>query len=586
MNRPYQGKALDGAHARWQAGVYRQLHVMATGTGKTHCFAQLPKVFANDLPGKMLVLAHREELIDQAIAKIQAENPLKRIDKEKAAHVADPSRADIVVASVASLNNRLLKYDWNQFDKFVIDEAHHSTADSYMKILNDARMFDLELPGRPGEINKRLLTGWTATPQRGDGEALAKVYQEIVTVYTIREAIEDGWLVDVRGFRVRTDTSLDAVKVTAGDFNQGQLADAVNTPERNMQAYKAWMKLAEDRQTIGFCVDIQHAQDMAALFRKHDVLAEAIWGDDPDRKKKLDLFRAGEIEVLFNCDILTEGFDMWQVECILNLGPTKSPVKYVQRVGRGTRLEAEIGNLLDARRGHDHLTPGYPQPYPFKTDCIVIDLVDNCTRNSLITLPTLMGLPNSMDLQGKSMVWAVKQIEEAQEQFPHLDLTGVPSIDGLKSWIQEVNLFDVVFRKEVEEGSELSWHATADGGYVLLLPSREEFVNGERTKVRESVTIKQNLLDKFEIATVLDGKKHKGYRETLADAFKAADALVMSKRSQSFRLVKQKQEWHNEPATDAQRKTLKKFMKGKQIPVDLNKGKASRLISAYIAGKN
>lgn len=574
MNRPYQGKALDNSIARWDAGIYRQLHVMATGTGKTHCFAQLPKVFESRLPGKMLVLAHREELIDQAIAKIQAENPLKRIDKEKAQHVADPSQADIVVASVASMKNRLLKYDWTLFDKFVIDEAHHSTADSYMEILNDARMFDQELPGHPGVANTRLLTGWTATPQRGDGEALAKVYEEIVNVYTIRDAIEDGWLVDVRGYRVRTDTSLDAVKSNHGDFAAGSLEDAINTPERNAAIYKAWLRLAEDRQTIGFCVTIKHAQDLAELFLHHNVQAAAVWGDDPLRAYKLKQFSEGHIEVIFNVDVLTEGYDEWKVECILNCSPSKSPVKYTQRIGRGTRLQPEYGNLVEARTGYNHLTPGYPpKSYPWKQDCIVIDMVDNYMRNSLITLPTLMGLPNTTDLQGKSMLWAVKQLEEVQKEFPHLDLTAAPDITNLQQYITEVNLFDVVFKPEVEENSTLSWHTAATGGYVLLLPQKE------------SITIRQNMLDKFEIRTVIDGKKYAGERASLAEAFKAADSLILKLRSSEFRLVKREQAWHNDPATPAQIKNIKKFLKGKQIPEDLNKGKASRLLSAYFAGK-
>lgn len=570
MNRPYQQKALDGSVAKWKAGVHRQLHVMATGTGKTHCFAQLPKIFQPYLPGKMLVLAHREELIDQAIAKLQFENPLARIDKEKAEHVADPSQADIVVASVASMKNRLLKYDWNLFDKFVIDEAHHSTADSYVEVLKDAGLINpIDVSNEWKPTRPYLLTGWTATPQRGDGEALAKVYAEIVTVYTIREAIEDGWLVDVKGYRVRTDTSLDDVRTTAGDFNQRQLADTVDTPERNLQAYKAWMKLAQDRQTIGFCVSIEHAQHLAELFRKHDIYAEAIWGDDPDRKKKLDLFREGGIEVLFNCDILTEGFDMWQVECILNLAPTKSPVKYVQRVGRGTRLQEGYGNLNNYLKGKKEallLEEGV------KRDCIVIDLVDNCTRNSLITLPTLMGLPNTTDLQGKSMLWAVKQLEDAQREFPHVDFSKLPDLDKLQQYIEEVSLFDPVFPEETAP-STLSWHGSATGGYTLVLPDKDY------------IRIKQNLLDEFELEGYVKEKKYKGVRATLAEALSIADCLVQRVMPDVLRVVKKDQAWHNEPATEAQIKTLKKFYKGKQIPVDLNKGKASRLISVYIAGK-
>jgi hypothetical protein len=184
-----------------------------------------------------------------------------------------------------------------------------------------------------------------------------------------------------------------------------------------------------------------------------------------------------------------------------------------------------------------------------------------------------MGLPNSMDLQGKSMVWAVKQIEEAQEQFPHLDLTALPAIGDIKQYIEEVSLFDPVFQPEVESSSELSWHRAPNGGYVLLLPEKE------------SITIRQNLLDKWEIRTRLDGRNHAGQRDSIEEAFRAADSLILTKRAQAFRLVKQKQSWHADPATPGQLKTLKKFYKGKQIPLNINKGRASRLISAYLAGK-
>jgi superfamily II DNA or RNA helicase len=192
-NRPYQEKALSASKRDWSSGQREQLFVMATGTGKTHTFAQLPYIYEKELPGQMLVLAHREELLDQAIAKIRAENPHKRVDKEKAAHVADPYQADIIVASVASMTEkRMLKYNWTKVDKIVIDEAHHSTAPSYLRVL-DTSGFAL-----PYRVDPRILTGWTATPNRGDGSALATVYKKLSYTYTIRDAIEDGWLVDIR----------------------------------------------------------------------------------------------------------------------------------------------------------------------------------------------------------------------------------------------------------------------------------------------------------------------------------------------------------------------------------------------------
>ena len=569
MNRPYQDKALKASKKDWEAFQSRQLFVMATGTGKTHTFAQLPRLYKAELPGQMLVLAHREELINQAIQKIRAESPVLRVDKEKAEHQADPSVADVVVASVASMTEkRMLKYNWTSVDKIVIDEAHHSTAPSYGNVLDRAGYNG----GIDAHLDRRLLTGWTATPNRGDGEALATVYKKLSYTYTIRDAIEDGWLVDIRGYRVRTDTSLDGVKVTAGDFNQKALADTVNTYSRNTQAYNAWAKIAPGLQTIGFCVDIQHAKDLAALFVAKGIKADAIWGDDPQRASKLSRFRDGEITVLFNCGILTEGFDMWQVMCILMCVPTKSPVKYAQCVGRLTRLQF-LGyeyNLIEYRAEHqEHAL----DELDIKTYGIVIDMVDNSTRNSLVLLPTLMGLPAAMDLHGESLVGAARKIEEAQKEYPHLDLSAMPDVSKLKSFIEEVNLFDVAFKPEVEANSEMSWHPSATGGHVLLLPDKE------------TVKIEQNLLDQFIIHARIGGKHYEGKRESLEEAFQAADGLILQKRPEAVRVVKREQAWHSDPPTDKQMKTLKRFYKGKQLPANLTKGMASRLLSQYWAGR-
>ena len=407
----------------------------------------------------MLVLAHREELIDQAILKIRAENPQKRVDKEKAEHVADPSQADVIVASVASMTEkRMLKYNWANVDKIVIDEAHHSIAPSYANVLDRAGYNG----GLDAHLDRRLLTGWTATPNRGDGAALATVYKKISYTYTLRDAIQDGWLVDVRGHRVHTDTSLDGVGLTAGDFNQKALADRVNTPSRNLQAFNAWMKLAPHETTIGFCVDIKHAQDMAALFSAKGVAARAIWGDDPDRAEKIEMLRKGDIDIVFNCGILTEGFDCWQVTCVLMCAPTKSPVKYAQCIGRSTRLQ-ELDhdyNLNEYRAEHQE----HPlDDLDIKVSSMVIDMVDASVRNSLALLPTLMGLPASMDLHGESLFGAVKKLEEAQKEYPHLDLSALPDVSKLNTYIESINLFDVTFRPEVEANSEMSWHPSATG---------------------------------------------------------------------------------------------------------------------------
>lgn len=603
--REYQKKAHESVKTGLDAGAYHQLIQAATGTGKTVIFADLPNQLKATHPGKMLVLAHREELIDQAIKKMQKVNPTLRIDKEKAEHKADPELADVIVASVATLgragSKRILGYDWSKFDKFVVDEAHHAIASTYTNIFEAAGLL------KPDD--KRLLLGVTATPQRGDGQALAKLFHKIVFSYPMRQAIEDGWLVDVRGVKVSTDTSLDGIKTSNGDYDQQQLADTVNTPQRNQLIVKAWLDNAQNRQTIGFTVDIQHAKDLAEVFRYYGIKAEAIWGDDPDRAWKLarhqgvDAIKAYIVEdaeklgvepyfpsdetlqqmvitVLFNAALLIEGYDDWRIGCVILAGPTKSPVKFTQEVGRGTRLEelpdGTVRNLNEWKTEHikECMVPhGYPVSFPFKTDCIIIDVVDASNRNSLVTLPTLMGLNAKLNLNGKGLLAVVKEIEEAQKQYPHIDFTQLADINSLNTFIENVNLFEVKFPAEVETNSQLTWYPSPTGGYVLMLPDKER------------LTICQNLLDHWDITGTIKGKPAKGERPNLEEAFSAADSIIAKHYAEALKILKREETWHKDPATPAQLKLLKKFFKGKAIPTDLSKGAASKLISSHMAVK-
>jgi ATP-dependent helicase IRC3 len=575
QNRDYQDRCHSAIRAEYIKGTNRQLISMATGTGKTVVFSQLPDKTKDILPGQMLILAHREELIDQAIDKMRVINPRLRIDKEMAEHHADPSSADAIVASVATLGRkgtkRLRNYNWSRIDKYITDEAHHSVASSYLNIYDAAGLFAPD--------DKRLLLGVTATPQRGDGKALAQIYQKISFVYSMRQAIEDGWLVDVRGFRVVTNTSLDSVKTIGGDFAQDDLADAVNNPKRNQLVVEAWLDHAERRQTVVFTVDIKHALDLADMFRQYGVKAQAVWGNDPDRADKLERHRAGDITVLLNCGVLTEGYDDWRIACIVLARPTKSSVLFTQMVGRGTRLQEGTGNLKEYP---GHITIGDVTDCiaercncpDIKRDCIVIDVVDASSRHSLITLPTLMGMSAKLNLKGSSLVRAIQQIEEAQQSHPRIDCAKLEDITRLRTMVEQVNLFDVKFPAEVEQNSELTWYTAADGGYVLLLPNKA----GE-------MRIKQNMLDRWEITGSIHGQKYRGERQFMEEAFGAADELTLSKLGKDNKLLKREQEWHGDPATLAQIRMLNKFMKGTPLPPDLSKGQASRLIGSFLAGK-
>lgn len=545
--RPYQKDAIAAIRAEYGKGITKQLLSMSTGVGKTCIFSSLPENLKDILPKQMLVLLHREELADQAIDKLHKINPTLRIDKEMGEHKADPDLADVVVASVQSLGRkntkRIDKYNWDNFDKFVVDEAHRSISQSYMNVYEAAGLL---IPA-----DKRLILGVTATPQRSDNLGLDKLYQKVVYSYGLREAIEQGYLSDVKGIRVRTKTSLDNVRTSAGEYDQEQLADTVNTPERNLLVFNSWLEHGANRITLGFGVNIKHSQDLAEMFKTHGIVAEAVWGADPLRDNKIARYRKGEIQVLFNNQLLTEGFDLDIISCIILAAPTKSGVVFSQRIGRGTRLSDG------------------------KIDCLIIDLVDSSTRHSLVTLPTLLGMSAALDLKGGSLVRAIQLLEEKQELHSHIDFSNLADIESIDSYIEAVDLFNIPILPEVDENSEMLWSHAPDGGYILRLPNKE------------NVKIYQNLLDKWEVKATLRGKKYTGERDSLVDIFSAADNLVRNTVPEQVRLVEKGQKWRSKPATLPQLNLLRKlFGKHKPLPKDLDSGMASRIIDRELARRN
>ena len=447
MLRPYQLEALRKSKEKLDLGVKRQLLVLATGLGKTVVFANLRN--HHNFIKKMLVLVHREELADQAADKIAHWNPGCNVGVEMGNRRSTPMD-DIVVASVPTIgktgSQRIRKFDPSEYDCVVCDEAHHSTADSYINVFE---YFGLMEPNEKSP----LLLGVTATPNRSDGKGLSKVYDDIIFNMGILPGIRDGWLADLRGIKVDGGACLDEVKIQRGDFVVGQLSETVNTPERNGIIVKEWFCHARGKQTIAFTVDIAHAQDLAAAYRAAGVRAEAVWGDDPNRAEKLEKHRNGEITVLTNCAVLTEGYDDWRVACIVMARPTKSQLVYVQCSGRGTRIPDGVSNLID------HRTAGLPVA---KGDCLIIDVVDS-SRHGLVTTPLIFGMNPKMNLKGKSAQATVKILEDKAREYPYSDLSELTDIDKIDSIATDVDLFRVNYSEEVKTCSELSWRKLADG---------------------------------------------------------------------------------------------------------------------------
>ncbi len=486
--RPYQQDLLNAVKERRAAGVIRQLATLPTGMGKTVCFASMPTEL--QIQDRMMVLVHRDELATQAAEKIQHWNPNLRVGVEMADRECS-ANDDIIVAGVqtayASDFRRLKRVlAMASVDLAVPDEAHHYIADRYKQVLT------MVADANPNA----LLCGYTATPNRGDGQAMAQLFDEIVFQYSMRDGIREGWLADLKGQRLTSDIDLSRVKTRAGDFAQNELSEAVNAQARNAAIVRGWIDYAWPRPTIAFCVDVQHAQDLALEFVKHGIPAAAIWGNDPDRKKKLQMHREGELKVLTNCNILTEGYDDWRVGCIIMARPTKSQLLYIQCAGRGTRIPDGVNNLLTARQAGVKLE---------KEDCILLDVCDVTGRHSLVTLPSLLGLPPKMDLKSKSVVAVAEAYEEAVEKHYNVDLSTIESIDDIKNRVEQVDLWRPALPPELVGHSELLWRNGPNGSYVLRLPNREQ------------VSVSPNLLGKWDVYGSINNYKIEYTADDAAD---------------------------------------------------------------------
>ena len=371
--RDYQRECLAAIFHRYKAGVRRQLVCLPTGTGKTVIFAQFPSFFR--MKRRMLVLAHRAELLNQARDKLLAANPALKVEIEQAGRSASEG-SDVVVASVPTLgrrgSRRLAGLDPDQFSIVVIDEAHHATAETYRRIVEYLGLMQPDTKNSSWVLRRRrnAATGSGSTPS----------LTRFAFSRTIPEMMHAGYLAPVAGYRVETDIDLSRVKTSMGDFVVSQLSDAVNIESRNALVVKAFRELVPDRRTLVFGVDVAHALDLAAAFSHYGITAAPVTGDTPpdERSKTLAAFSSGRIQVLTNCMVLTEGYDEPAVDGIILARPTKSALLYTQMIGRGTRL------------------------HPGKTDVTVVDVVDNSSKHRLVTLPSLFGLAADFNLKGRT----------------------------------------------------------------------------------------------------------------------------------------------------------------------------------------
>jgi ATP-dependent helicase IRC3 len=546
---------------------------LATGSGKTVIFTQL--IERVEPPTKnatqTLILAHRKELVEQAARHCERAYPGKTIDIEMGNTHASGA-ADITVASVRSIvsGDRLSKYDPTRFKLVLVDEAHHIVAPGYMASLEH---FGLDLPRDTGPA----LVGVSATFSRFDGLRLGAAIDHIVYHKDYVDMIGEKWLSDVMFTTVKSRVNLSKVRAGKdGDFQTGQLSQAVNTDETNEITVKAWLSEAGQRKsTLVFCVDLNHVASLTSMFRKHGIDAQYITGATKKRVRgeRLDAFKKGEFPVLLNCGVFTEGTDIPNIDCILLARPTKSRNLLVQMIGRGMRL------------------------YPGKKDCHVIDMVATL-ETGIVTVPTLFGLDPS-EIVKETTPEAMKELrnrkteEAAVLAESTLDSMSAASASRIADARLDFTHYDTVQDLIEDTSGERHVRAISQNAWVqvdstkYILAARGGILTLEKAAATDKesfkVVWKHSLPPAEKTKSPWSKARQIASASTLTDAIHAADTFAATKFERIF--INTSSSWRKGPASDGQLSFLNKIRinEGKDLDLltaeDLTKGQAGDMIT-------
>jgi ATP-dependent helicase IRC3 len=540
----YYGFTLDG-DGRYLMADFTVTH----NTGKTEVIAGIAQRM--QAKEKMVFFVATDELAFQGMDKLQKRNPDKRVGMEKAQFTADARQDDIVVASIQTIgkvkkvrpidslfgdaedtaySDRLRKFDPSEFTHIICDESHHITAPTYHGPL---RYFNVFKPDPQFDDPAKLLLGVTATVNRSDNLGLEAYFDKIVFSRDLRDMIKQGWLVDLKAFRVATETSLVGVSVRNGDYARGELGKAVNTKERNELVVDKYLSLGEGMPFIAFTVDIAHSDNLAAAFQERGIKAYAISSNTPkdERRALVEAFRNREIPGLCSCQALLEGFDAPCATVGLWCRPTKSPVVLQQGVGRVLRPYPSPEEDID--------WTGWRKP-----GAILIDFVDIAGRHPLCTIPSLMGLKADFDVKGKSLLETVEEVEKLQEKAKGaIQEKLYADLDTLRGMVEKLDLFaKPVIPDEAKRFSKFAWVTGMAAGYSLILPEKQTF------------QIRENALGQWDVYRSMNGART--FLKTavaLDSAFRFADAMVPQ---EAQILVRQAAKWRLAEPTDAQLRYL------------------------------
>lgn len=425
--RQYQIDLIDKIYKSWAQGNRRVMAQLSTGGGKSVCLSAIVQNFHNDRGAKCLVLAHRTELIEQLVEKLESivNEPCGVI---KSGIRADYSR-DIQVGSVQSMKSRMAGLP--KFDLIVIDECHHCTSASYLNVLN-------HYP------NARVL-GVTATPIRLDGKGFRGVFDDLICGVTTQDLIEMGSLSQYKYYACEKPMSVLGLKKRGGDFKAEEIEQQNPIEIVANQVYESYHRHLRDKQAVIFATSVAHSIAITEHLRSTGITAHHLDGMSPtdERRSAMELFRNREIQILSNCSLFDEGLDIPSIDGVILARPTASLSRFLQMVGRSLR------------------------PCEGKQRAILIDLADNYERHGMPDDDrnwTLDGIPKKQKKRGESkrernvITDEIETVSLFDTGTQYVEIAGktVVLTEELREWMR---LADEIIAKGLERDFKPGWAA-------------------------------------------------------------------------------------------------------------------------------
>lgn len=324
--RPYQQQSVDSIEQTLANGNKSALVVVPTGGGKTIIFSAVIEKEV-ERGGRVLILAHRTKLLDQAHDKLLASC---NIDASYDGKAGGDERVVISSVQAMSRENRLNNYPADYFSMIIVDEAHHIASPSYKKVVD--------------HFTEAKLVGVTATPVRGDRTDVGELFDEVCYKYEMLDAIRDGYLSPLHVKKCPLQIDISGVHMQSGDYAAGELGNAIEP--YLVKIAKQIKERAVGRKIIVFVPLVATARKLAEIFENEGIRSEYVAGERKESDEILEDFEHGRYDVIVNSMLLTEGYDCPSIDCVINLRPTKSESLYKQIIGRGTRLSPNKENCL------------------------------------------------------------------------------------------------------------------------------------------------------------------------------------------------------------------------------------------------